>query len=67
MGARSFAAPDGLHVERGYSDAVRAELAGMGHEVSVPHTPLGGAQAIVMGDVLQAGSDPRKDGIALGY
>ncbi len=66
-GARCFAAPEGLQVERGYSDAVRAELASMGHAVIVPHTPIGGAQAIKMGDVLEAGSDPRKDGIALGY
>jgi len=66
-GARSFAAPEGLQVERGYSDRVRSDLAAMGHTVTIPDKPLGGAQAIVLGDVLQAGSDPRKDGIALGY
>lgn len=66
---RSFSGPKGMQVERGYSDAVRADLAAMGHEVSIPHDPLGGAQAIWMGEdgVLQAGSDPRKDGCALGY
>jgi gamma-glutamyltranspeptidase/glutathione hydrolase len=66
---RSFSGPEGMQVERGYSDAVRAELAAMGHKVSIPHTPLGGAQAIVIGQdgVLIGGSDPRKDGIALGY
>jgi gamma-glutamyltranspeptidase / glutathione hydrolase len=66
---RSFAAPEGLHVERGYSDTVRAELAELGHDVSIPETPLGGAQAILIGSdgVLVAGSDPRKDGCALGY
>ena len=66
---RSFSGPEGMQVERGYSDAVRAELAAMGHKVSIPHTPLGGAQAIVIGQdgVLVGGSDPRKDGIALGY
>lgn len=66
-GARSFAAPGGLQVERGYSDKTRADLAAMGHDVTIPDTPLGGAQAILMGDVLHAGSDPRKDGVALGY
>ena len=68
-GARSFSGPDGMQVERGYTDAVRAELAAMGHEVSIPRTPLGGAQAILMGEdgVLRGGSDPRKDGVALGY
>lgn len=66
---RSFASADGLEVERGYGDDVRAGLAAMGHKVVVPETPLGGAQAIVIGadGVLVGGSDPRKDGIALGY
>ena len=66
---RSFAGPDGLQVERGYSDGVRAELAALGHTVVIPHTPLGGAQAIMLGadGVLVGGSDPRKDGAALGY
>ncbi|MFZ1470577.1 MAG: gamma-glutamyltransferase family protein [Paracoccaceae bacterium] len=66
---RSFAAPDGLQVERGYSPEVRAALAQMGHAVSIPATPLGGAQAILIGEdgVLTGGSDPRKDGCALGY
>lgn len=67
---RSFGA-DGasMQVERGYSDKVRAELAEMGHPVTVPDTPLGGAQAIVIGQdgVLTGASDPRKDGCALAY
>ena len=68
-GARSFSGPEGMQVERGYSDAVRAELATMGHQVTIPRTPLGGAQAIWMGEdgVLVGGSDPRKDGVAVGY
>ena len=66
---RSFAGRDGLELERGYADGVRAELAALGHTVVTPDTPLGGAQAIVLGadGVLIGGSDPRKDGIALGY
>lgn len=68
---RSFHDPRyGLQVERGYSDAVRAELSAMGHEVIVPDTPIGGAQAIWIDPetgVLQGASDPRKDGCALGY
>ncbi len=65
---RSFSSPEGMEVERGYTDQTRAELAALGHKVTIPHTPLGGAQAIILdGDVLIGGSDPRKDGCALGY
>ena len=56
-------------VERGYSDAVRAELAEMGHTVEIPQTAIGGSQAIQIHDsgILEGASDPRKDGCALGY
>ena len=58
-----------MKVERGYSDTVRQELADMGHAVTIPDTPIGGAQAIrIRADgVLEGASDPRKDGCALGY
>ena len=59
-----------MDVERGYSETVRERLAKMGHTVSVPDVPIGGAQAIMIDDengVLRGASDPRKDGIALGY
>jgi gamma-glutamyltranspeptidase/glutathione hydrolase len=66
---RCFSGADGMVVERGYSDTVRAELAAMGHQVSIAHEPIGGAQAILIGEdgVLVGASDPRKDGCALGY
>lgn len=67
---RSFADLGKLKVERGYSAEVRAELAEMGHDVVVPDTPIGGAQAIWIdtdAGVLIGASDPRKDGCALGY
>ena len=65
---RCFSGAEGMEVERSYSVQVRAELAAMGHQVVVPHTPLGGAQAIrIDGDLLVGASDPRKDGCALGY
>jgi gamma-glutamyltranspeptidase/glutathione hydrolase len=69
-GPRSFADAGVLKLERGYSDAVAARLADIGHRVVSAGGPLGGAQAIVIDDaagVLIGGSDPRKDGIALGY
>ena len=66
---RSFGALGPMEVERGYSDGVRAALAGMGHHVVIPHVALGGAQAILIDEsgVLIGASDPRKDGCALGY
>ncbi|MBL4810896.1 MAG: gamma-glutamyltransferase, partial [Rhodobacteraceae bacterium] len=66
---RSFTDLGLMQVERGYSDDVRQQLSDMGHEVIIPQTALGGGQAIMVGQngLLVAGSDPRKDGIALGY
>ncbi len=66
---RSFAEGDVLNVETSYSETVRADLAERGHTVQTPATAIGGAQAIMIHDdgVLEAGSDPRKDGCALGY
>ncbi|WP_299371497.1 gamma-glutamyltransferase family protein [uncultured Tateyamaria sp.] len=66
---RAFSDAGSMKVERGYSDAVRAELSDMGHDVTVPDTAIGGAQAIHIRDdgVLEGASDPRKDGCALGY
>ena len=66
---RCFADGDVLNVENGYSDAVKAALCDMGHNVQTPDTAIGGSQAILLheGGVLEGGSDPRKDGCALGY
>ena len=66
---RAFSDNGQMKVERGYSDAVRAELADLGHDVVIPETPIGGAQAIRINPegVLEGASDPRKDGCALGY
>ena len=68
-GPRSFAQGAGITVERGYTARVAAQLTEMGHQVTVPDDPLGGAQAIIIGadGLLTGGSDPRKDGCALGY
>ncbi len=66
---RAFSEDGELRVERGYSNAVRQQLADLGHKVVVPQTPIGGAQAIHIhkNGVLEGASDPRKDGAAMGY
>ncbi|ATG41160.1 gamma-glutamyltransferase family protein [Phaeobacter piscinae] len=66
---RAFADAGQLKVERGYSDAVRQELADLGHNVTIPETAIGGAQAIQIhsSGILEGASDARKDGCALGY
>ena len=58
-----------LTIERGYAPEVRQQLADMGHTVEIPDEAIGGAQAIRICDngLLEAGSDPRKDGCAIGY
>ncbi|MDG4650292.1 gamma-glutamyltransferase family protein [Roseibacterium sp. SDUM158017] len=66
---RCFAEDGVLKIERGYGEDVRAALSAKGHSLVTPETPIGGAQAIRIrpDGVLEGGSDPRKDGCALGY
>lgn len=66
---RTFAEKGILKVEDRYDASARATLEGLGHTLIRPDTPIGGAQAIRIGidGLLEGGSDPRKDGIALGY
>lgn len=57
-------------VERGVSAAAVEGLRARGHDVAVASQPWGGGQAIEIDwkrGVLIGGSDPRKDGCALGY
>jgi gamma-glutamyltranspeptidase / glutathione hydrolase len=67
---RSFWSDGVLGLERTISRAAADDLAGRGHRVGYAERPFGGGQAIwidrVRG-VLVGGSDPRKDGCALGY
>lgn len=67
---RSFFTEGTLGLEAGYSSDVWTALEAKGHALSRPEVAIGGAQAIRIDHdrgVLIAGSDPRKDGIALGY
>ena len=59
-----------VEVERGAPDAVMRGLAALGHVPEWIGLPHGGGQAIWIDHdrgCLVAGSDPRKDGLALGY
>jgi gamma-glutamyltranspeptidase / glutathione hydrolase len=67
---RSFAFQGFLQVERTIPEAVVADLARRGHRIALAEVPLGGCQAIWIDrarGVLIGGSEPRKDGMALGY
>jgi gamma-glutamyltranspeptidase/glutathione hydrolase len=67
---RAFYDEGTLWVEAGIPAATSAGLSARGHKVQPNEDPLGGGQAIWIDwekGVLVAGSDPRKDGCALGY
>jgi gamma-glutamyltranspeptidase/glutathione hydrolase len=62
--------PNGLALESAISADVRAELARRGHRPISAVGAFGGYQGILIDPktgVLMGGSDPRKDGLAIGY
>jgi gamma-glutamyltranspeptidase/glutathione hydrolase len=68
--ARSFHEDGVLGVEQGVPDAVVEGLRKLGHNVERKEDPYGGGQIIAIDPetgVLCGGSEPRKDGLALGY
>ena len=59
-----------VQVESSLPELIRTELETLGHKTYIPVSPIGGAQAIWIdweNDVLRGGSDPRKDGCAIGF
>lgn len=59
-----------IEMESGFSPETRAGLEAMGHKFITPAKPIGGSQAIMIdweNGTLAGGSDPRKDGSAIGY
>ncbi len=67
---RSFAFEGTLRVEHAIPPEVAADLERRGHTIEWLEVPVGGSQAIWIDwqrGVLIGGSEPRKDGLALGY
>lgn len=67
---RAFPVGDGIDVEQGISAEAREGLAARGHTLRTALLPHGGGQAIFIDHergTLIGGSDPRKDGAAVGY
>jgi len=68
--SRSFAIEGTLQVESTFAPETYAALEAKGHTLTRMPKPIGGGQAVLIdhaNGVLVAGSDPRKDGLALGY
>ncbi|MDX5365313.1 MAG: gamma-glutamyltransferase [Alphaproteobacteria bacterium] len=67
---RAFPGADTLEIERGISAEARKGLEARGHKLNEVFLPHGGGQAILIDHergTLVGGSDPRKDGAAVGY
>ncbi|MEM6621545.1 MAG: gamma-glutamyltransferase [Pseudomonadota bacterium] len=59
-----------VEIEHTVPQSIRDDLAARGHRIVDPAKPVGGSQAIWIdpdNGVLVGGSDPRKDGSAIGY
>ena len=68
--ARVFYDAGAVEAERGIPAGAIAGLLAKGHRIVIPAEPHGGGQAILIdweAGTLTAGSDPRKDGCALGW
>jgi gamma-glutamyltranspeptidase/glutathione hydrolase len=67
---RAFFVNEQTIVERGIPPTTMEGLEARGHKIAIAHSPWGGGQAIQIDwqrGVLVGGSDPRKDGCAIGY
>ena len=70
--ARYFPDPfeNKIEVESPVPNSTRQRLIEMGHNIVPAQRPIGGSQAIWIDweqGILTGGSDPRKDGCAIGY
>ena len=67
---RSFAINQQLQMEENFAPSIFTDLTNRGHQIEKLGKPLGGSQCIWINHeegVLIGGSEPRKDGCAMGY
>ena len=67
---RAFALNNKLKIENSFSKSSIENLSNLGHNIEVVDEGIGGGQGIMIDrkeGVLIGGSDPRKDGLAIGY
>ncbi len=67
---RTFALDGSLKIEKSLNYSVVKKLENIGHNISIVPDAIGGGQCIKIDrkeGILIGGSDPRKDGMAIGY
>ena len=67
---RAFALNGKLKIEKSFSTSLINELSRLGHDIQISEDAIGGSQAIMIDrkeGILIGASDPRKDGLAIGY
>ena len=67
---RAFALNGKLKIEKSFSKTLINELSNLGHDIQLVEDGIGGGQGIIINrkdGILIGGSDPRKDGLAIGY
>ena len=67
---RAFALNDQLKLEKSLNNKIVDKLNSAGHNISIVDQAIGGGQCIKIdrkNGLLIGGSDPRKDGMAIGY
>ena len=67
---RTFALDGELKIEKSLNNEILKKLKNIGHSISIVDDAIGGGQCIKIdrkNGILIGGSDPRKDGMAIGY
>ena len=67
---RAFALNGKLKIEKSFSETLIKELTNIGHNIQLVEDAIEGGQGIMIDrkeGILIGGSDPRKDGLAIGY